>query len=304
MDQNCHDLGVPTPAGITYSTDQNCRLKIFVKTVNGKTIELDVKYNDTIGNIKAKIQDKEGIPVNQQRLIRTGKQLDMGKQLEDEYMLKEYHIQDGEFIYVHTHAWPTPLPAAASTTTLSGIRTIGRWKGTPASTTQHALPNNNGSLRPLMTIEPNTSSSSSKSSTTGWEAVELAVDSGASETVVPPHVLQHINITPGDAQQRGVMYEVANGQRIPNLGERLFTGATHAEGHLRTIKAQVCEVSKPLMSVSRLVHAGNTVVFGPDDSYIHDNTTGERLQLHEHNGMFTLRVWVRNNNNTPTTAGF
>ena len=145
-------------------------------------------------------------------------------------------------------------------------------------------------IKPIVTIEPESLNVFSDDGI--WEEIEMAVDSGATESVVNDSMPSSIPTTPGPASRRGVEYEVANGARLPNEGEKKFSAMT-SQSQEKQLCVQVCDVNQGLLSVSKATAANNRVVFDSAGSYIENKDSGEITWLEEKKGMYMLKLWVR-----------
>ena len=123
----------------------------------------------------------------------------------------------------------------------------------------------------------------------------MIVDSGASGTVVGETMIaavEAINI------QKDVSYKLADGSRVPHMGETTFKAYTD-QGHIRHMVAAVTEVDDALLSVTKVVKAGNRVVFDDNGSYIEHKESGEVTPLVEKAGLYKLKMWVPKNQSRP-----
>ena len=124
-----------------------------------------------------------------------------------------------------------------------------------------------------------------------WEHIESVVDSGGAIPVLPPDATGEHATQESPASKRGVQYEDASGNWIPNLGEK-FVPVVTSEGTVRGYHTQIADVSKPLSSVRSMNKAHQTVVFDEDGSFIFNKVSGELNWLRDDGTNFLLDMWV------------
>jgi hypothetical protein len=126
-----------------------------------------------------------------------------------------------------------------------------------------------------------------------WYEVELTADTGACDTVIPKLMCPGIPITPSMQSLRGMEYEVATGESIPNLGEKRCEMWTEGATSPKSIAMQVADVHKALLSLSRCADMGFESRFGSAFGCLIDTVSGEITPLQRRGNLYILRAWIR-----------
>ena len=117
------------------------------------------------------------------------------------------------------------------------------------------------------------------------------MDSGAAESVMPTGVLSGEILVHGAAKLAGVKYVAANGAKLPTLGQ-MVVAFENGVGTAGKILFQVANITKPLVSVSKLIDDGHQVVFDKRASYIIHVESGRKMMLKRERGVFIVDAFV------------
>ena len=119
------------------------------------------------------------------------------------------------------------------------------------------------------------------------------MDSGAYDTVMPAAMCGHISICATPMSRGGMTYEVANGECLPNLGERKCLMMTENSHTMKRITFQCADVHKALLSISRISDLGYECTLGKDGGQLRDIVTEDRVPVHRKGNLYVIRAWVR-----------
>ena len=114
------------------------------------------------------------------------------------------------------------------------------------------------------------------------------MDSGAAGHVMPETMFPHVKIEHKTPLKKFV---AANGEQIKDLGAKRIPFKTD-EGVQRCITFRSANVVKPLISMQKVVHAGNTVVLDEKNPHIRNTRDGTVTKLDVNNGVYTMDMWI------------
>jgi len=126
-----------------------------------------------------------------------------------------------------------------------------------------------------------------------WRCIELLVDSGAVDHVGDPREFPEYRLKPSAGSIAGLCYIAANKGRIANQGEQHLRLCSLDGCFGFNMKIQSAAVSRPILSVAKLVEHDNDVSFAKTGGTIRNFRTGQTTHLERKHGVYVLRAWLR-----------
>ena len=117
----------------------------------------------------------------------------------------------------------------------------------------------------------------------------ITIDSGAAESVINEEHAPMIQTTPSQGSRSGVEYVNANGATMPNRGEKYIPIKTE-NGSECTVRMQVTDVKRTLLSVGRVCDTGHEVIFHKNGGFIRDVKTGKTFDFKRVAGVYRMEV--------------
>lgn len=134
-----------------------------------------------------------------------------------------------------------------------------------------------------------------------WQEIEITAESGACDPVMPEGMCPQIILVPSAYSKKGPEYEVANGEALPNLGEKKCLLMTEDSSVMKKVVFQCADVHKALLSVSHVADLGYDCTVSKCGGYLKDTQTEDIVPLHRRGSLYFTRAWVRAD---PDQAGF
>ena len=132
-----------------------------------------------------------------------------------------------------------------------------------------------------------------------WEKIEATVDSGASNHVSPANVGKQFPIQETQASANGECFSAAEGSKMRNLGCKDICAVTDTHNKIKTRVQVVENIKRTLLSVNKLVEAGNEVLFRKNNSCIYNVQTRKTVPIHKSNGVYKMNLWVPQDSRDP-----
>ena len=132
-----------------------------------------------------------------------------------------------------------------------------------------------------------------KSNDAEWQEIEITVDSGSCDPVMPEGLCPQICLVPSAYSKLGLEYEIADGNALPNLGEKHCLMMTEDSGLMKKVVLQCADVHKALLSVSHVADLGYDCLMSQRGGYLQDTVTGDTVPLHRRGNLYYMRAWVR-----------